>query len=284
MEGTVVDLGDGRIAKIWHSRSERELVTLRSFYEALSLAGPGVMTPRIHRVLELDGQAATVETLLEGRPLRDSMGDDAYHLSATATACVVDVLDALAHVVPTDAMKVLPVLEGEPAFDGRQPFERSLADLVERRAQRFRGPLSSRIHDLDDVVAATVACLTEPEPAPPRLIHGDLIPANILVDDATRPVATLDFGFLTTVGDSAFDAAVTASIYDMYGPRAAVNEAILDEAIVDRFGYEPRRLLIYRSAYALASSNCFSPSGTDGHFEWCLSMLARPQLREALDL
>ncbi len=261
-----------------------ELLTLRSFYEALSSAGPGVMTPRIHRILELDGQAATVETRLEGRPLRDSMSDDAHHLNAPAVACVVDVLDTLARVVPTDAMKVLPVLAGEPAFDGQRTFERSLADLVERRAQKFRGPLSARIHQLDDVVTATSACLTEPEPAPPRLIHGDLIPANILVDSATRPVATLDFGFLTTVGDSAFDAAITASIYDMYGPRAAVNEAILEEAIVDRFGYEPRRLLIYRSAYALVTSNCFSPAGTDGHFEWCLRMLARPQLREALDL
>lgn len=50
----------------------------------------------------------------------------------------------------------------------------------------------------------------------------------------------LDFGFMTTIGDPAFDAAITASIYDMYGPRAAENEAILDEAIADRFGYEPR--------------------------------------------
>lgn len=284
MEGTVVDLGDGLVAKIWHSRSARELLPLRAFYEALALAEPGVMTPRIHRVLELDGHATTVETLLKGRPLRDSMGADAYQLSAVDTACVMDVLDALARVVPTDGMRVLPVLEGEPAFDGRRPFEQSLADLVERRAQRFRGSLSSRLRDLDEVVASTIACLTGREPAPSRLIHGDLIPANILVDDAIRPVAMLDFGFLTTVGDPAFDAAITASVYDMYGPRAAVNESMLDEAIIDRFGYEPRRLLVYRSAYALATSNCFSPSGSDGHFEWCLTMLARPQLREAIDL
>ena len=112
-------------------------------------------------------------------------------------------------------------------------------------------------------------------------MHGDLIPANVLVGDDDRP-AVLDFGFLTVVGDPAFDAAVTASIFDMYGPRARANEALLDEAIAARFGHDRARLLRYRAAYALLTATCFSASGSDGHAAWCVAVLGRPEVRAAL--
>lgn len=70
---------------------------------------------------------------------------------------MTDVLGALAATEPTPEMAGLPVLEGEAPFDaGAMPFARSLARLVERRVQRFRGPLSARLPDLD---AVTAACL-----------------------------------------------------------------------------------------------------------------------------
>lgn len=59
----------------------------------------------------------------------------------------------------------------------------------------------------------------------------------------------------------------------MYGVNATVAEAAIDEATTARFGYEPQHLMVYRAAYALITSNCFSPSGSDGHFEWCIRVL-----------
>jgi aminoglycoside phosphotransferase (APT) family kinase protein len=47
---------------------------------------------------------------------------------------------------------------------------------------------------------------------PVTAIHGDLVPPNIHTDAAGRPVAVLDFGFYTTAGDPAFEAAVTAAV------------------------------------------------------------------------
>jgi aminoglycoside phosphotransferase (APT) family kinase protein len=109
-------------------------------------------------------------------------------------------------------------------------------------------------------------------------VHGDLIPANVLLDDAGGPAAVIDFGFLTTVGDPAFDTAVTASIFDMYGPGARDAEARLDA----RLGGDPRRASVYRAAYALVTATCFSATGEDGHFDWCVAMLARPDVLAAL--
>ena len=280
MEGTVVELGGDLVAKIWQRRSLAELEALQRFYEAVAVAAPGIRTPRILQVLTREGQHATVEPRLDGRPLWTADGS-----SPTPTdrdvSCVAEVLAALAAVDPAPDLGILPVLEEEDPFEtATVPFARSLAELVARRVERFRGPLP----DLDVLTAAVVARLEGLEPGKVGLIHGDLIPANILVDDTTAPQAVLDFGFLTTLGDPAFDAAVAASIYDMYGPRAAETEAMLDEALTDRFGHEPGRLAAYRAAYALTTSNCFSASGSDGHFEWCMRMLERPAVRDALAL
>jgi len=106
-------------------------------------------------------------------------------------------------------------------------------------------------------------------------VHGDLVPPNILVT-GSRAIGVLDFGFMTTVGDPAFDVAITSSIFDMYGPDAHANEARLDAALHDRFGHGCHRIALYRAAYALCTSTCFSPSGSDGHFAWCVRMLQRP--------
>lgn len=278
MEGTVIDLGGDRVAKIWRRRTADDLETLRTFYDAVAEAQPRIRTPRILEVLALDGQHATVETRLGGRPLWNADGESPT-LTDADVACVVEVLAALAAVEPTPAMGVLPVLEGEAPF-GQGEFARSLAGLVERRVVRFRAPLLARVPDLDELTQAVVAGLEGLAAGEQGLLHGDLIPANVLVDE-DRP-AVIDFGFLTTVGDPAFDAAVTASIYDMYGPRARQTEAVLDAAIADRFGHAAERLALYRAAYALTTSNCFSASGSDGHFEWCARMVERPDVRAAL--
>ena len=51
MEGTVVELGDDLVAKIWQRRPRGELEALQRFYEAVAAAAPGIRTPRILQVL-----------------------------------------------------------------------------------------------------------------------------------------------------------------------------------------------------------------------------------------
>ena len=127
------------------------------------------------------------------------------------------------------------------------------------------GPLSlAALREVGTLVDATVKQLDQMANTSSAVIHGDLIPANIHVDDEMRPMAALDFGFLTAVGDPAFDAAVAASVFDMYGVNARAAEAVIDEATTARFGYDPRHLMVYRAAYALVTSNCFSPSAVTG--------------------
>ena len=162
-------------------------------------------------------------------------------------------------------LALLPVPDGEPRFNPDLPFGDSLAALVLRRA-----PLVGR--RLADGVAERLAdSLRALTPVPPRLVHGDLGPVHVLLEGC-RVVALLDFGYISTSGDPAFDAAVAAALQDMFGPGAAASTSALDDLAVRRFGYVPEVLVLYRAAYGLVTASCLA--GHPGrHLDWCLALI-----------
>ena len=269
MEGVVLRVEGDLVVKVWHHRPVEELEVLQAFYDAVSLP---VRTTRVLDVLRVGDRWASLEPLLAGEPLTAEAADPDVEAMA-------DVLDALADAPVHPALTTLPALPGEPALDVDAGFEAGLAGLVEGRATPV---LATAVPGLPDLVAAVTSRLRALPPAPPALVHGDLIAANVLVDEHRRPAAVLDFGFLTSVGDPAFDAAVTSSIFDMYGDGARRTEARLEHAFARRRGHDPARLAVHRAAYAIVTATCFSASGSDGHFAWCVAMLQRPDVRDAL--
>ncbi len=259
MEGVVAALDDGRVVKVWDRRPRTEVDRLRVFYDAvasgLEEAGVAIAVPRILEVGEVDGRVLTVHPLLPGRPA-----------AAARPEPVVEVLAALSAVEPHPDMAVLPVPDGEPALDPTVPFGESLAALVERRAVLLGDALAA------GVVDRMAEALRAVEPVPPRLVHGDLGPVHVLLEGAT-PVGLLDFGYVSTLGDPAFDAAVAACLQDMFGPGAAAATAALDAMSVRRLGHDPAVLDLYRAAYGLVTASCLA--GHPGrHLDWCLALVA----------
>lgn len=258
MEGVVASLDDERVVKVWDRRPRAEVDRLRTFYDAVEAgfdrAGVPLAVPRILDVGEWDGLVVTVHRRLRGRAA-----------APAAPEPVLDVLAALAQVPATPDLAVLPVPDGEPSFDPEVPFGTSLADLVLRRAALL-GPL------LDDGVAERLAdALRSLAPVPSCLVHGDLGPVHVLLEDG-RPAGLLDFGYVSTVGDPAFDAAVAACLQDMFGPGAAAATAALDALAVARFGHDPAVLVLYRAAYGLVTASCLT--GHPGrHLDWCLDLV-----------
>ena len=253
MEGTVAALDEERVVKLWDRRDRTQVERLRIFYDAVEASGFALAVPRILQVAEVAGSVLTVQVRLTGKPI------------ARAEA-VVEVLAALAEVPVHPDLAVLPVPDGEPPFDPVVPFALTLADLVERRAGLLEGRIDA------GTVAALADDLRRLEPAEPRLVHGDLGPTNVLAVDG-RPAALLDFGYLSTVGDPAFDAAVAAALSDMFGPGAAAATARMDRLTTARFGYGEERLALYRAAYGLITASCLTASVESRHFCWCLAWL-----------
>lgn len=256
MEGVVTALDDHRVVKVWDRRPGAEVDRLRRFYDAveagLEAVGAPFAVPRILDVGEVDGLVVSVHRRLRGRAAAPATPEP-----------VIAVLEVLAQVPAHPDLALLPVPDGEVAFDPDVPFGDSLGDLVLRRA-----PLVDLADGVAEELAAELRALT---PVPPRLVHGDIGPVHVLLEDG-RPVGLLDFGYVSTVGDPAFDAAVAAALQDMFGPRAAEATAALDRLSTERFGYAPDVLVLHRAAYGLVTASCLA--GHPGrHLDWCLELV-----------
>jgi aminoglycoside phosphotransferase (APT) family kinase protein len=279
VEGAIYDLGDDLIAKVWRARRMAELESMQRFYADVAAVGLPFQTPQIQRMDHVGGNAVTYERKLPGVPLQNQLRDTDQHIGPAATECVVSVLQALATVRATDSMRQLTVLdEDQPLWAGADSYEAALLGLLARRVARFGDVIRGHLPDFDARYAALTAQIRGLRHRPDTVIHGDLFGGNILVDTSTRPVAVLDFGFLTSVGDPAMDAAIAAAVINMYGPHAARITEELTGRIARDLDYDPETLRIYQAAYAVATSNAFTADGTDGHFAWCIDQLRRQDI------
>jgi Phosphotransferase enzyme family len=278
VEGAVYRLGGGTVAKVWSGRPPAGLDLMRQVYADIARSSLSFATPEILSTEERDGVLVTYERELPGGPPHGDAGTTslARNLPARETDALLTVLRGLASVPGSPAMRRLTV-EGDdrPLWDGHTRFPDALAALVERAARRHGDVLAAASPGLAPAVESTARALRALPATPVTAVHGDLVPPNVHVDDAGRPVAVLDFGFFTTAGDPAFEAAVTAAIWDMYGPDAEHHTAELTTLFAAALGYDTKTLALYQNAYALTTYDLFSPDGTDGHFRWCAALLNR---------
>jgi hypothetical protein len=276
VEGAVYLLGDGTVGKVWSGRPPADFDLTRQVYADIARCRPPFATPEILDTEEVAGVLVTYERELPGAPIGvDSADVPAPRvLPASVIDAVLDVLRGLAAVPATDAMRRLTVQgDDRPLRQGRQRFSEDLADLVERAGRRHGAVLAAHVPDLAKRTDRTARELRALPDTADAVIHGDLVPPNIHVDGDGRPVAVLDFGFFTTAGDPAFEAAVTAAVWDMYGPHAREHTESLTRVFASELGYEPDTLALYQTAYALTTYDLFSADGSDGHFHWCAALL-----------
>ena len=282
MEGAVYRLGDSLIAKVWADKPVQELTILQKFYADLLRAGLPFATPEILTIEQVGGTAVTVESELPGRPLREFLAEAGTSVPPWAGACVLRVLTALAAINDSPSALGLPVLGGPGPFRSDASWPEALLRLLERRVAAFGDKLRAAVPDFDSMYANLVGSIATLPSVDNSVIHGDICGENILVDDDMNPLALLDWGFLSTTGDPAFDASIAAGIFNMYGPYARVMDDHLLHRFAAEFGYPESQLLAYRAVYAIATSNAYDPEGKDGHFAWCARALSRSDVRAAV--
>jgi aminoglycoside phosphotransferase (APT) family kinase protein len=283
VEGAIYDLGNGLVAKVWRERGAGELVRMQAFYADVAAAGLPFETPEIVAVEQVEGTCVTYERRLPGEPLERRLGRQDVGVDPAAAHCVTEVLQALAGVATTTAMRQLAVLdEDQPLWAGAATFRAALLGLLARRVARFGPVIRRHLPDFDHRYARLRDRVAAMPGGPDSVIHGDLVTGNILVDERARPVAVLDFGFLTTAGDPRLDAAIAACVMNMYGPHAPAITDALTARLARDLGYPVDVLLTYQAAYAVATSNAFTSDGSDGHFAWCVNQLRRPEVIDIL--
>jgi hypothetical protein len=139
---------------------------------------------------------------------------------------------------------------------------------VARAGLPFASPVILRVAEVNGA-AVTFERELHGEPLQKRLAFEDreldplavgcLFGQNILVDEAVRPTAVLDFGFLSTAGDPRLDASISAVIMNIYGPRAPA----IARALTDRLGAELGYPAEVRRCHQ-SRSPVFSPASESG--------------------
>ncbi len=283
VEGAVYLLDGGMVAKVWGRRGAGALRDMQAFYAELRGRGLSFATPEILAVEEVDGVAVTFERRIHGRPLQAGLSSGDEHVCGGAAEALTQVLRELATVGATEAMRRLRVLdEGSALWEGHGCFGEALLGLLERRLSRFGRVLGARVRNLGGKHEALRAWLGELEVPGCTALHGDLFPENVLMDEVGRVSGVLDFGFLSTAGDPRLDAAISGAIFNMYGPHAAFLADEFTRQLAGDLGYAVEVLLLYRAAYAMATSNYFTADGSDGHFAWCVGVLNSRRIEELL--
>ena len=278
VEGVVYRLGEGRVAKVWSGRPPADFELTRQVYADIARHPLPFSTPEILDVEDHEGVLVTYERELPGVSMRvdSAHADYERELSTQHSDALLAVLRGMASVPGSDTMRRLTVQgDDRPLWRDHASFRDALAALVARAAARHGTALAACVPDFRAGVERTQKALRSLPDAPVTAIHGDLVPPNIHIDAAGRPVAVLDFGFYTTAGDPAFEAAVTAAVWDMYGPHAEEHTAELTRLFAHELGYEPAILTAYQAAYALTTYDLFGLDAGDGHFRWCAEQLRR---------
>uniref|UniRef100_A0AAU3GN12 Aminoglycoside phosphotransferase family protein n=1 Tax=Streptomyces sp. NBC_01401 TaxID=2903854 RepID=A0AAU3GN12_9ACTN len=209
VEGVVYGLDEGRAAKVWNGRPPADFDLTRQVYADIARHPLPFSTPEIFDVETHEGVLVTHERELPGGPMRVDSAHAASEreLPAQHNEAPLAVLRGLASVPGTVAMRQLTVQgDDRPLWQGHDCFRGALAALVARAAARHGAVLAAYVADFEAGVERTRRALGSLPDAPVTTIHGDLVPPNIHIDAAARPVAVLDFGFCTTAGDPAFEA------------------------------------------------------------------------------
>ncbi|GAA5031341.1 hypothetical protein GCM10023317_81950 [Actinopolymorpha pittospori] len=283
MDGTVYALDADTVVKVWSRQTAPSLERLRAFYAELSAAGLPFATPLIHDLRSVAGTPVTIERRLHGRPLSEFIG--AAGPTEHAMRAFAGVVAALREIESGSAARDLTVMDEPNAFytESALSWPQALLGLLERRVEAYADPLRAAVPGFDVLLDQTVAGVQALLPRTGgRVVHGDLCPPNVLVDEELRVVSVLDWGYLSTAGDPAFDASLAAGFFDMYRPRARASDETLTRWFVTELGYAAPLLQLYRAVYAIVGACAYDPAGADGHFEWCAAQLRRDDVRAAL--
>ena len=221
--------------------------------------------PRVREIGHIDGMLFTIEDRIAGRALSEDLPELEGARRRQALASYLAVAEAMAGVtVEGDYGDLLLA----------QPLRRPhWGEYLAERLQGFADDavLAREVPGLDGIVARLRAqLLALPDPAR-CVVHGDIWPPNVMMDEDLAVTGLIDFSFTTRVGDTVMDLAGAMYFLQVANPRGAEDSAYLGALIAARHGAAVReRLDLY--AVWFAFSFAFNHDDAVVH-AWCLDLI-----------
>lgn len=265
-ESTIYALGTTQILRI----PRPEIVSegkLRAQAKLIARLPPlPFAVPRIREISRIDGQLYVIEDRIEGH----SMAALLRSLSGERRAAAFQ-----AYLAATEAMSAVAA----PA----EAYGDLLSDTP-RRSEKWSDYLTGRVREAakDEVLAAAVPGLAgivrryiarlDALPDPPKcLVHGDIYPANVMMNDDLQVTGLIDFGFTTRIGDHVMDLAGACYYLTAYDLSAQADLDCLRQLILERHGAEViDRIDLY--AVWFAFDFAYNHDAVDV-FAWCTNLI-----------
>lgn len=193
MEGHVFRVNDDSVAKVWQTAPADRVRNLQAFYAALLELRLPFMTPIIDEVLVIDGVTISLEAPLTGTPLSECIARSVPDPPAFATNAIMHVLTALRS---TEVELEIPTLAlvGVMADTGKSTNR--LLTVDQQKVNRYGDQLRTVVPGFDHIWDAIQSDLRRQPEGERYVIHGDLVPPNILLAEDLSVSAIVDWGFL----------------------------------------------------------------------------------------
>ena len=220
--------------------------------------------PRVRDIAPVAGVLVAIEDRIAGRSLAEVLPELRGERRRRALAAYLEAAEAMAFVrVEGDYGDLLV-----PEPLRRPHWGAYLAERLEVFAadEVLAGEVPGFVEKVARLKAQVLA-LPDPEKC---IVHGDIWPPNIMMDDDLRVTGLIDFNFTTRVGDTVMDLAGAVHFIKVGNPHGTADYDDLMGLVAARHGADLReRLALY--AVWLAFSFAFNHDEAVVH-AWCLDL------------
>lgn len=277
MEAQVYRYGPDEVLKIYRQPCDMAYMQrLEHFYRAIDRRGLPFALPEILEVSADLGYVVVRERRLHGTNLQTLLPTLTPAQLATVMHRYCDTAMAVAHIVRVDESSCGLLLRNPTWQHGINDWHtwwwaRVQAVLAHSGVLPF---LQRDVPHLAPLLAYLQAYLAQPYQGTYALVHGDLYPGNLLVDDQLQIQTVLDFGQQSMWGDPHYDIATSWVWFDMYDELECDTKGQYLAVLQQRFGTEMmERWRVYVLLYSIISANQYDATCQDGHYQWCVHNL-----------
>jgi aminoglycoside phosphotransferase (APT) family kinase protein len=261
-ESKIYALGSDRILRIPRPETGSE-AQLRAQVDFLATLPPlPFAVPRIREISRLDGALYVIEDRIAGRPMNALLAELSGDRRDTALRNYLAASEAMSAAdAPGQAF-------GDLLSHSPRRRDRWSDYLIERvRVAARDEELAKAVPGLTDIAHRFVARLDAlPEPSP-CIVHGDIYPSNVMMDDDQQVTGLIDFSFTTRVGDHVMDLAGACHFLFPVQAATQADHDFLRRLILARHGPETlERIDLY--AVWFAFDFAFN-HGDATVFAWC---------------
>jgi aminoglycoside phosphotransferase (APT) family kinase protein len=147
-----------------------------------------------------------------------------------------------------------------------------LRDRVRSRAASASVRIRTDLPQLDDLVEEFCLEAGTIDVGPPRLVHGDIFPGNVMVDESGIVVGLIDFASMSLSGDPALDLVGALAFLDVTPGVDRTDIARLRERAQHLAPSAMRCESTYRCLYALSYLRAIDEDPP--LYRWCIETLA----------